>query len=73
MRATATPGCESRIQDELAFLRYVKQNGVSACGPIEPGCIGSEGTMVTVTEWAEGSPVNWVEFKWCTDEAQVKA
>ena len=73
VRATATPGCQQRVYDEVTFLRYVKSNGVSACGPIEPGVIFLEGTIVTVTEWAEGAPVAGHEFKWCTEEAQVKA
>lgn len=41
VRATSTPDCLSRIQDELAFLRYVADKNVSACGPVGVGVAAS--------------------------------
>ena len=75
MRATSTPNCESRIQDELTFLRYVVSKGVTACGPIEPGVAVSKDktTVVTVNVFAEGHPVKWIDFDWATTESKVKA
>jgi aminoglycoside phosphotransferase (APT) family kinase protein len=76
VRATATPGCLPRVTDELTFLRYVAAAGVRACGPIEPGlCVsgddGAGDTVVVVTRFAEGAPVNFVAWIWATDAALV--
>ncbi|KAL6047626.1 APH domain-containing protein [Balamuthia mandrillaris] len=84
VRATATPGCLSRIEDELAFLRYIVAAGVRACGPIEPGLRLSDDapgagdighhhrTIVVVTRYAEGGPVVFTEWLWATDAALVE-
>lgn len=73
VRATATPDCLPRISDELAFLRFVADAGVRACGPVEPGLsVSADGsTVVVVTRFAEGAPVNFVAWLWATDAALV--
>ena len=75
VRACSMPGVEDRIRHELEFLRFVAKQECSVCGPVEPGFAVSEdgSTSVTVTEWAQGEPVPWLELKWATDEKQVRA
>jgi Ser/Thr protein kinase RdoA (MazF antagonist) len=73
VRATATPGCLQRVSDELAFLHFVAAAGVRACGPVEPGLSVSAdgGTVVVVTRFAEGAPVQYTAWLWATDAALV--
>ena len=75
VRACSMPGVADRIHHELEFLRFVAKQGCSVCGPIEPGfAVSEDGThSVTVIEWAQGEPVNYMDFKWATEESQVRA
>ncbi len=73
VRATASPGCRARIDDEVTFLRFVVAAGMAACGPIEPGVAASDDgdTVIVVSRWAEGEAPVYNDWIWANDVALV--
>ncbi|KAF0699856.1 Aste57867_9632 [Aphanomyces stellatus] len=72
-----------RIRDELTFVAYVAAHGLDhVCAPIAPTTpqpathplsVEVDNLIVAVFNWAKGSPVDFMSFRWMLDASFVKA
>lgn len=69
----ATPaGNQQRTKDELGFVAGMANAGLAVAGPIPTKsgsliAIGENELIVSVTNFAPGEEINFIEWKWATD------
>lgn len=81
VRVTPDPKNEhfERVTNELAFVNYVVQSGKvhHICAPVQSNnglYIERDGVLiVVVSEWAQGSPVDFLAYTWMLDQDMVFA
>jgi Ser/Thr protein kinase RdoA (MazF antagonist) len=80
VRATPDPKREheARISDEVSFVRFLAESGLTGvCAPVSSHSgefvVRTGDVIICVVDWAEGAMLDFMAFKWMTDESIVRA